>query len=417
LCLFFCALKDAETFTQIAILAEGWQGEIVAEVDQSYVGWDVEIGDGDNDGQNEIFATGCPNSRLYMFKKVDNTWRTILLADNLAQSFPGMGLAVKVVDLNKDGKNEIILGTGQETGGTAFFYVLQLEGDKLVKQQAIRPECNQSSYTHDLAAYDLNGDGVLEVISAYCGGGEIIRYDFNPKLKGIIPRKIHQLSGSGEESLIADVDNDGQVEYITCNAFRDEKAKVEIFELDQTGELIIPPRIVIDAFDGKKCFYASAIVGDVDNDTRNELIVGWKRKQDVNRATVLGYHISESAEPIYTFANEDEALDLAYFEKMMAIADADNDGGNELVLSTRGDEMSEKITSKHLGHVFMYRVRSSSDIERTLLVNFDDDKAESSWLAVGDADNDGKNEVVLATGKGDRTKAGISYVIFVERTD
>jgi hypothetical protein len=33
---------------------------------------------------------------------------------------------------------------------------------------------------------------------------------------------------------------------------------------------------------------------------------------------------------------------------------------------------------------------------------------------VGDADNDGKNEVVLATGKGDRTKPGKSYVLLLE---
>ncbi len=409
-------MGNSHDFEQIASLAEGWRSEVVAQVDQSYLGWDVEIGDGDNDGKNEIFATGCPNSRLYMFKKVDNSWRTTLLADNLAQSFPGMGLAVKVVDLNRDGTNEIILGTGQETGGTAFFYVLQMKGEKVAKQRVIRPDCNQSSYTHDLAAHDLNGDGILEVISAYCGGGEIMRYDFDSKLETITPRKLHQLSGSGEESLIADVDNDGQVEYITCNAFRDEKAKVEIFEFATSGELITPPRIVIDGFDGQKCFYASAIIGDVDNDNRNELVIGWKRKQDINKATVLGYRIAESAEPIYAFAREDEELDLAYFEKMMAIADADNDGQNELVLSTRGDEMSENITSKHLGHVFMYQVRSANNIKKSLLVDFHDDKAESSWLAVGDADNDDKNEVVLATGKGDRTKPGISYVILVEST-
>ena len=113
--------SSTHTSQQIAQLAPGWKADIVAEIDQSYAGWDVEIGDADNDGQNEILVTGCPNSQLYMVKKEKNDWSSRLLADNLAQSFPGMGLTVKVVDLNSDGNNEILVGTGQETGGTAFF--------------------------------------------------------------------------------------------------------------------------------------------------------------------------------------------------------------------------------------------------------------------------------------------------------
>lgn len=100
----------------------------------------------------------------------------------------------------------------------------------------------------------------------------------------------------------------------------------------------------------------------------------------------------------------------------MCVADADNDGANELVVSTRGDDLSERITSRHLGHVFSYKVKSAAAIERELIVDFHDAKAESSWLAVGDADNDGQNEIVLATGKGDRTRSGVSYVVVVERS-
>ncbi len=399
----------------VSQVADGWSCEEIARVDQSYVGWDVEIGDADNDGLNEILTTGCPNSRLYLFEKSQDRWSSRCLADNLAQSFPGMGLAVKVRDLNRDGRNEIVLGTGQETGGTAFLYLMGLQADSLNSAVVCRAECNASSYTHDLAFHDLDQDGIEEVVSAYCGGGEIIRYDADPSLTAVRARKLHQLSGSGEESLIADVDNDGQVEYITCNAYRDEQACVEIYEFDAAGDLLLPPRIVVNGFDGQKCFYASAVVGDVDNDGKNDLVVGWKRKQDINRATVLAYHVAEQAVVTRTFAEEDEDLDLAYFEKMMAIDDVDHDGLNELLLSTRGDEMSEKITSRHLGYVFMYKVSDSGAVARTRLLDLSEDYAESSWLAVGDADNDGKKEIILATGKGDRTKPGTSYVLLLRK--
>ena len=90
-----------------------------------------------------------------------------------------------------------------------------------------------------------------------------------------------------------------------------------------------------------------------------------------------------------------------------------NDGKNELVVSTRGDNQSENITSEHLGHVFMYSIEAG-EVRSELIVDLDEAFAESSWVDVGDADNDGKNEVVLATGKGDRTKPGKSYVLLLE---
>ncbi len=412
-----CVQANRDNYSDLATTASGWNAEVIATIDQSYGGWDVEIGDADNDGLNEILITGCPDSKLAVIKKSNKNWDMTILAEDLAQTHPnpGMGLTVKVVDLNNDGKNEIILGTGQEHGGTAWFYLLQTDGKILTKKLALRPDYNTSSFTHNFAIKDLDGDGLNEVISAYCGGGEIIRYDIDRELNQIESRKIHHLSGSGEESMIADVDNDGEQEYLTSNSFRHKAAKVEIYEFDETGELVIPARIILEGFDGRGCFYASLTVGDVDNDGSNELIVGWKEEQKINKGTVLGYKVDSTACKVYTFAHQDETLDLSYFEKMMEIADVDNDGKNELVLSTRGDNVSEFISSDHHGYVFMFKVDDQGAVSRELLVDLNEKYAESSWLAVGDADNDGENEIVLATGKGDRTKPGTSYVVLVEK--
>lgn len=407
----------SETFDDVAEIASGWRGSIVAKVDQSYAGWDVEIGDADNDGKNEILTTGCPDSRLHLFKMDEtNQWNVVCLADNLAEQRPGMGLAVRIVDLNGDGKKEIILGTGEDgAGGTAIFYVLGTDGAKITSRTVSRPtDCNKSSYTHSFGVCDLNKDGLQEVISAYCGGGEVIRYDVARDLASISARQLTKLSGSGEESIIADVDNDGAVEYLTSNGFRAGKARVEIFEFDKSGELIQPPRLTIPGYAPDGCFYASLIVGDLDNDQKNELIIGWKREQKVNKSTLMAYRVGESTRECYTLDYETEDLDMGYFEKMMAVADADNDGKNELVVSTRGDNKSEFITSNHLGNIFLYRIKDGKP-EREHLLKFNTTKAESSWIAVGDADNDGKNEVVVATGFGDRTQPGESHVAILEK--
>jgi hypothetical protein len=131
--------------------------------------------------------------------------------------------------------------------------------------------------------------------------------------------------------------------------------------------------------------------------------------------TLLGYRVGEQAELAHTFERETEDLDMGYFEKMMAIADVDNDGRNDLVVTTRGDNLSEAITSQHLGRVYRYVIDDAGKVERELLADLNEEYAESSWLAVGDADNDGKNELIVATGKGDRTQPGTSYVLLLER--
>jgi len=411
-------VNQTPKFSELAVTAPHWQGRVIAKVHQSYVGWDVEIGDADNDGQNEILVTGCPDSRLYLFKKLNHRWQSRLLAENLAQreEGPGMGLVVKVVDLNADGRNELILGTGQEQAEPAFFYVMQTDGFTITRSLSSRPLLDTSAYTHNLAFGDVDKDGVMEVFSAYCGSGEVVRYDLDTQLATVQPSTIYQCTGSGEDSLLVDVDNDGSLEYITCNCYRQDKARVEIFEFDAVGKLVLPPRVVIHGFDGLGCFNCSTQVGDIDNDGRNELIVGWKTdppQKKVNHGTILGYRVNRNgAHRIYTFAYKDKELDMGYFEKMMCVADADNDGDNDLVVTTRGEQ---RWGGGGLGHVFMFEVETSGEVKKTLLVNFAAGRADACWPAVGDADNDGRNEIVIATGRGHREKPGNSYVVLVEK--
>lgn len=427
-CLEGAVVRAADPIATVAQLAPGWRGEILTEVDQSYNGWSVAIGDADNDGKNEVLTTGCPNSRLYLFKKSAGAWETRLLAEDLAHRTPGMGLTVRIVDLNGDGRNELVLGTGQEMSEPAYFYVAETDGHRLTRQIFSRPFLKESSYTHSFGICDLNGDGVKEVIAAYCGSGEIVRYDMDKDLTKITARTLLKHSGSGEDSCIADVDNDGRMEYITVNGYRDGKATVEIFDFDAHGELIVPARIVINGFDGKPCFVAGVTVGDVDNDGRQDLLVGWNRQHKVNKGTVLSYRVEgREAKPVYTFAYEDPDLDYGYFEKMMVVADADNDGKNELIVTTRGEPaFTGHADGAGMAHVFLYKVEPDATqptsavapdarIARTLLVNFHADKAHSCWPAVGDADNDGKNELILATGYGVRMQPGHSHVVLVKK--
>ena len=403
---------------QLADLAPGWTGEVIARVNQKFAGWGVEIGDADNDGKNEILTTGAPDSRLDFFKKKSGQWISRTLATRLAGQTPGLGLVVKVTDLNGDGTNEIVLGTGQEkvTPGGAFFYVFQTDGEKLIKKLVCRAGSDGSGYTHNFGIWDIDGDGVKEVISAYCGSGDIIRYDVNRDLTKIKRRRIFQNSGSGEDSFVADVDNDGKVEYLTADCYRRNLAKVHIFEFDSKGELLLPPSITIEGPGDGKWFDCSLAVGDLDQDGKNELLVMWKSTPEENAGTIVAYRVQEGkATKLWTITKNDKDLDTGYGERLMHIADADNDGRPELVVSTRGE--SWPANGNRLGLVMMFKPAADGSFKKTILADFKTGIADSCWNAVGDADNDGKNEIIVATGTGDRTKPGISYVVLLRKAN
>jgi hypothetical protein len=408
--------RDVTRVSDLGVLAPGWEGEIVATVDQSYAGWDVEIGDADGDGQPEILTGSAPAGRVYLFRKRDGAWQSRRLLDR-DHGGSGMMLGVRVVDLDGDGVPEVLAGSGEYDDSTAALHVFHTDGERVTEMRSLRAAENTSSYTHGLATADLNGDGIQEVISAYCGHGEVIRYDVTPETGELRARKVLQLSGSGEEAQIADVDGDGRPELIVSNGFRDGEAKVQIHDFDpRTGDPIARPRVVLDGYDGRGAFYASLTVGDLDGDGRPELIVAWKGDQDVNRTTLLAYHVSGTgAQVAYELAYEDPELDLAYFEKMMAIADIDGDGRAELYISTRGDGSTEDIESRHLGHVYMYQLTRGGEVRRGQIIDFDERLVQSSWLAVGDADGDGKPELVLATGRGDVRESGTSWVVALRK--
>jgi hypothetical protein len=219
-----------------------------------------------------------------------------------------------------------------------------------------------------------------------------------------------QLSGSGEGAQLLDVDGDGRPELVVSNGYRDQDARVEIYDLDPvTGDPASTSRITLDELDGERMFYASFTQGDLDGDGRPELIVAWKPEHDVDLTTLVGYHIDGThAELAYVLARDEPLLGAGYFEKMMKVADLDGDGRNELVVSTRADDSEDSDTP---GHVYAYHLLPDGEVQRETVIELDRQLAESSWFAIGDADNDGKLDLVLATGKGDRRDAGESWVL------
>ena len=405
------------SLAKIARIGPGWSGSVIGISDQSFAGWQVVIGDADNDGRNEILMGGCPDSKLDMYKYNNGTWSTRTLGCNFANFFPALTKNIRVCDLNNDGRNEIVLGTGSDGPDDAKIHILEMDGNIITKHIMNRTGINSgSTYTHNFGIYDIDGDGLKEILSAYCGSGENYRWNIDSGLTKIQKTKIYQNSGSGEDAMIVDIDGDGHPEYIEADSYRHDAAIVRIFKFDASGNLITPPWVTIEGFDGHPAFDMAFTSGDIDNDGIPELIVLWKRYENVSKGTIIAYKIANgAATPLLTIADEDADLDSGYGENNMYWADADNDGVKELYVGTRGETYPVKNGNGY-ARVIRYKINSYTSIRKDIILDFNAGIAESCWIDVGDVDNDGKNEIAVATGKGSRLVRGISYIVVLKKT-
>jgi hypothetical protein len=427
-CMFGCdSLKvygrgEAPTppsLTSIASFAPGWGGVVVGISDQSFAAWEVAIGDADNDGKNEILAGGCPDSKLDMYKYSDGIWCAKTLGSDFANFYPAITKNIKITDLNKDGQNEIVLGTGSdgEVDGReddAKIHILKIDRNTIVKHIQNRTDNTGSTYTHNFGIYDIDGDGVKEILSSYCGSGEIYRWDIDSGLTNIQRTKIYQNSGSGEDAMITDIDNDGQQEFIESDCYRLDASYVRIFKFDASGTLI--PYVTIKGYNGHQAFQCTSTCGDIDNDGQQELIIQWKQYENVSRQSIIAYKISGGvAIPICTIADEDPDLDAGFSENNCYWADADNDGTKELYISTRGEQLLQN--GNGYARVLRFKINSINplSIQKDIILDFNVGIAESCWINIGDADNDGLNEIAVATGKGARAVRGTSYMVVLKK--
>ncbi|UCE36259.1 MAG: hypothetical protein JSW00_12060 [Thermoplasmata archaeon] len=116
----------------------------------------------------------------------------------------------------------------------------------------------------------------------------------------------------------------------------------------------------------------SVAIGDADNDGKNEIIAG----MDVVGDEVMSYEKDGSW-------SSDHAIPIGYNVYSVAIGDADNDGNNEIVLGLDSAATNFNIRAYE-------NVSSAWEVDNisTALVNVNS-------VAIGDADNDGNNDVVV----------------------
>ena len=202
--------------------------------------------------------------------------------ESLIKSFSpfSTGDTVKVAagDIDGDGNDEIISTLWGGAGTRPLIVISNKDGAKIT---SFRPMENEYGYGYTVAAADVDGDGIDEII---VGGGP---GDFVPARVKVYKYKDGRIQDTGLEFLAydggygvnvtgGDIDGSGYAKVITAPGPNPAaKGEIKIWKIDTTGGFGKWKVILVNSFDGLNSSYGATVAtGDMDGDGKLEIVVG-----------------------------------------------------------------------------------------------------------------------------------------------
>jgi hypothetical protein len=234
--------------------------------------WGLDIGDANNDGQPDIVAGGG-EGHVYVFD--GKTHRQLWKSPDLVRDAHG----IRVADVNSDGKNEIVVGCGYRTDVPhGRIYVFNwTDHRELFPDAAISKEFDAK--IRGMAVADVDHDGTNEIIvgSGVALGekpGEGYVRVFSGK-DGSLKWKSPDTNGDVEGLVVADSDGDGDLEITGGNGYRYYQGYAFQYRYKGSGGVGTPPvyeQVWFSDNIGPKAY--GLAVGDIDGDGAKEIVVG-----------------------------------------------------------------------------------------------------------------------------------------------
>ncbi len=228
--------------------------------------WGLAVGDCDDDGENEI-VVGDGEGDLFVYDAVthDLEWKR---QGQMVRDAHG----VVIADLEEDGSTEIVVGTGYKTDqGWGTLYVWAGDGSSDVPLRTYGP---YDSRLRGIVVADLDGDGENEIVF----GSGVNLGDIEGKgylrvldaVTGELEWESEDQGGDVEGVVVYDTDLDERPNIVVGTGYRYREGHVAVFQYDpdsgtyeeqwRTGNI------------GPKAW--GVAVGDADGDGSVEIVVG-----------------------------------------------------------------------------------------------------------------------------------------------
>ena len=350
---------------------------VIAETEESYFGSAIKVGDLNDDGRTDLIAGGTGylggSGRVCVFYNDGSIPTSTSSADlTIVGDIPSdsLGEAMTSGDFNADGKVDLAVGTTQygiSMGAVYIFY-------------------NDGNYPEEASGANLT---IVGADSNNYFGSEMIGGDFN---------------GDNRDDLVVGADD-----------YNNNTGRVYIFYNDGS----IPTTasgadVIIDGQSSGNNFGSVMTKGDLNSDGRTDLIAGSvDYSSDTGRVYVFYGDgsipsLASGADLIITGASFDNEIGSS-----MTSGDFNHDGREDLALS--GNNCSASLECVYLFYNDGSIPTSSSSADLTILgENYGDDFA-TFGLTSGDFNHDGREDLAVGAGSYDYAR-GRAYVFYNDGT-
>jgi hypothetical protein len=299
-----------------------------------------------------------------MYENKSGGWVETNISDE-----PNSVYSVAIGDANRDGQNEVVIGLSYTSAGNETRMYQNISGAWV--------ETNISDVTnsvYSIAIEDANNDGQNEVVIGMGSTtNEVRMYSYSPVCSqgtlnsstSLIETNIKDESVGVYSVAVGDANNDGKNDVVI--GMSSTANEIRMYE-NKSGSWV---ETVIN--NSPDTVY-SVSVGDANNDGRNDVVIG------------AGYSNNE----LRMYENksggwiETNISNFSMYVYSTPIGDADNDGKNEIVIG------KQNVTPNSY-NLRMYKNQSGGWVEK----NISDTPDSIDSVAIGDANNDGSNELVI----------------------
>jgi|Deesub1362A_J573_1020465.scaffolds.fasta_scaffold02555_3 hypothetical protein len=270
----------------------------------------------------------------------------------------GYGLKVAVGDINGDGREEIIAGTTYPGYGPTYIYVMRWTGRTFTTAHKLFLGSTQDA--NSVAVGDVDGDGIDEIVVG--GNGKV--FVFKIIKNGY--KKIYldeSLRGKLDSLAVGDIDGDGRAEILAAAS---NSSRLTIIDYEKGTY-----RKILQRFDFQ---ILNVAVGDTDGDGRQDVVV-------LTKYTRGSY--------LFVMQFTEYGLRSKYSEqvprspgRLLETGDADGDGVDEILFDVYNNR------------VYLVTIYGNAVHKKWISPVLDDIPTAG---IIADIDNDGVNEIVVST--------------------
>jgi len=358
-------LASSKTFSQISFLPyENKWTESWPEA--------VKIGDVNNDGRNDVvlglqaYGSSINNHSILVYLQNANGTLDAPVRYPYASDYKIIG-SLDIGDLNQDGKNDIIVGIKSPSSFYGIFY----QNASGTLDPIITTPLTETLERVRVA--DMNRDGRNDIILSTWQNIQVLYQQSTAgTFQGIsIPKPANAYVYPAPMMEIADMNNDSSNDLV----IHIPNLK-KVYTYFSAGNTMNPNPVVFDA--GQT--YDGMTLGDVNNDGKQDLLL-CKGPNGTSKIRIL-HQVTGSA--LYADQGEMPAYELP---DALRVADLNNDGKNEIIAVHGGwnrvTTYSQNSSGNYANGYQQFPVAYAS--------SYNED-----GLAVGDINSDGKKDIVIA---------------------